>query len=134
MASHSGKVINLAKFLGQAANPAYFMQSSAQYATAGGVAAYKLPELPYAYSALEPVVSGEIMELHHKKHHATYVTNLNKALEEYADAESKKDLQKMISLQSAINFNGGGESTACIQACPLQATGDYVCSNRNAAF
>jgi superoxide dismutase len=55
------------------------------------------------------------MELHHKKHHATYVTNLNKALEEYADAESKKDLQKMISLQSAINFNGGG-------ACSLQTT------------
>jgi superoxide dismutase len=48
------------------------------------------------------------MELHHKKHHAAYVTNLNKALEEYADAESKKDLQKMISLQGAINFNGGG--------------------------
>jgi Fe-Mn family superoxide dismutase len=48
------------------------------------------------------------MQLHHNKHHAAYVTNLNKALEEYADAESKKDLQKMITLQSAINFNGGG--------------------------
>jgi len=48
------------------------------------------------------------MELHHAKHHATYVANLNKALEQYAEAESKQDLQKMISLQSAINFNGGG--------------------------
>jgi Fe-Mn family superoxide dismutase len=107
MASPS-KVINLAKFLGQAANPANFMQVAAQFSTVGGVAAYKLPELAYAYSALEPVISGQIMELHHSKHHATYVTNLNKALEEYAEAESKKDLQKMISLQSAINFNGGG--------------------------
>jgi superoxide dismutase len=52
------------------------------------------------------------MELHHKKHHAAYVSNLNKALEEYADAESKKDLQKKISLQSAINFNGGGAGCA----------------------
>lgn len=56
----------------------------------------------------EPVISGQIMELHHAKHHAAYVTNLNKALEQYAEAESKHDLQKMISLQSAINFNGGG--------------------------
>lgn len=61
----------------------------------------------------EPVISGQIMELHHSKHHAAYVTNLNKALEQYAEAESKQDLQKMISLQSAINFNGGGGVTAC---------------------
>jgi Fe-Mn family superoxide dismutase len=64
----------------------------------------------------EPVISGQIMELHHAKHHATYVANLNKALEQYAEAESKQDLQKMISLQSAINFNGGGVLTACM-AC-----------------
>lgn len=49
------------------------------------------------------------MELHHSKHHATYVANLNKALEAYAEAEAKQDLQKMIALQPAINFNGGGE-------------------------
>lgn len=57
------------------------------------------------------MISGQIMELHHSKHHATYVANLNKALEQYAEAEAKKDLQKMIALQSAINFNGGG---ACV--------------------
>lgn len=67
-----------------------------------------LPDLPYDYSALEPVISGEIMELHHKKHHNAYVTNVNKALEQYAEAEAKNDLAKMIALQSAINFNGGG--------------------------
>ena len=68
----------------------------------------KLPDLPYAYSALEPFISAEIMELHHSKHHNGYVTNLNKALEQYADAEKNDDVAKMISLQSAINFNGGG--------------------------
>lgn len=58
------------------------------------------------------------MELHHGKHHATYVANVNKALEQYAEAQHAHDLQKMIALQSAINFNGGGElphttNTAC---------------------
>lgn len=52
------------------------------------------------------------MELHHDKHHRTYVTNLNNALTQYAEAEAKQDLQKMISLQGAINFNGGGEQQA----------------------
>lgn len=104
-------VINLAKFLGRAADPvAQSMQTAAlHFVSKGGVAQYQLPDLPYDYSALEPVISGEIMELHHKKHHATYVANLNKALEEYAEADSKGNLEKMISLQSAINFNGGGE-------------------------
>jgi hypothetical protein len=98
-------LISLARFLPEAAVAA---GAAARFSTAGGVAAYKLPDLPYAYAALEPVISGTIMELHHSKHHAGYVANLNKALEEYADAEAKRDLQKMIALQGAINFNGGG--------------------------
>lgn len=69
---------------------------------------YKLPALPYEFSDLEPVISAEIMMLHYTKHHQTYVTNLNKALDEYAQAEEKEDLQKMIALQKAIKFNGGG--------------------------
>lgn len=69
---------------------------------------YKLPDLPYDYNALEPVISAEIMELHHKKHHNAYVTKLNEALEKYADAEAKNDMATMIKLQSAIKFNGGG--------------------------
>ncbi len=69
---------------------------------------FELPELPYGYDALEPVISREIMTLHHDKHHAGYVTNLNKALVDYAEAEKKKDLTAMISLEPAIRFNGGG--------------------------
>lgn len=101
--------LTLSRFLGAAAQPgSAFAPAAARFATVGGVAAYSLPELPYSYGALEPVISGEIMELHHARHHAAYVTNLNKALEEYAEAEAKGNLAKMIALQPAINFNGGG--------------------------
>uniref|UniRef100_A0A7R9VNA0 Superoxide dismutase n=1 Tax=Chlamydomonas euryale TaxID=1486919 RepID=A0A7R9VNA0_9CHLO len=68
----------------------------------------KLPDLPYDLGALEPVISGKIMELHVTKHHQAYVTNYNAALQQYAEAESKGDVAKMIQLQSPIKFNGGG--------------------------
>mmetsp|Transcript_37289 Transcript_37289/g.45070 ORF Transcript_37289/g.45070 Transcript_37289/m.45070 type:complete len:222 (+) Transcript_37289:87-752(+) len=73
-----------------------------------GIATVSLPDLPYDYSALAPVISPEIMELHHAKHHAAYVTNYNIAAEKYAEAEHKGDLAAMIALQGAIKFNGGG--------------------------
>lgn len=69
---------------------------------------YKQPDLPYDFNALEPVISAEIMTLHYTKHHAGYVANLNKALEQLAEAEQKQDLAAQIGLQSAIKFNGGG--------------------------
>lgn len=69
---------------------------------------FELPSLPYDHADLEPVISSEIMQLHHQKHHNAYVTNLNKALEQYEEAEKKQDVAKMIGLQSAIKFNGGG--------------------------
>jgi len=69
---------------------------------------FQLPNLPYEYEALEPVISAEIMRLHHTKHHQAYVTNLNAALEKYAEAEAKGDVASMIALQGAIRFNGGG--------------------------
>lgn len=69
---------------------------------------YKLPDLSYDFSALEPVISGEIMQLHYSKHHNAYVTNLNVALEKYHEAEAKGDVAAMIALQLAIKFNGGG--------------------------
>lgn len=67
-----------------------------------------LPDLPYDYNALEPVISAEIMKLHHGKHHNTYITTLNQSYKKYADAEAKGDVAKMIELQQAIKFNGGG--------------------------
>jgi Fe-Mn family superoxide dismutase len=69
---------------------------------------YELPKLPYELNALEPVISQEIMNLHYNKHHQTYVNNLNKALEQYAEAEKKNDLPAMTALLQAIKFNGGG--------------------------
>lgn len=73
------------------------------------MAKYTLPQLPYALDALEPVISKEIMDLHYNKHHAAYVNNLNKALEQYEDAEKKNDLSAAVALLQAIKFNGGGD-------------------------
>lgn len=89
----------------------------------------KLPDLPYNYSALEPYISGNIMELHHSKHHAAYVANYNKAVEQYADADAKGDIPKMIALQGALKFNGGGEASLGGQGlrrdrCALVRDGD----------
>lgn len=69
---------------------------------------YELPPLPYDFSALEPVINAEIMELHYTKHHQAYVNNLNAALEKYWAAEDRRDVGAMIALTPAIRFNGGG--------------------------
>ena len=69
---------------------------------------YTLPKLPYELGDLEPVISKEIMDLHYNKHHQAYITKLNEALENYEEAQNAGNLEKMISLQPAIRFNGGG--------------------------
>ncbi|KAF2874529.1 Manganese/iron superoxide dismutase [Massariosphaeria phaeospora] len=67
-----------------------------------------LPDLPYDYGALEPSISGAIMELHHKNHHNTYVTSFNTFSEQIAEAKAKEDITAQIALQPLLNFHGGG--------------------------
>lgn len=69
---------------------------------------HTLPDLPYAYDALEPVVSREIMEVHHAKHHAAYVNNLNATEEKLRVCAESGDVSGAIGLQRALVFNGGG--------------------------
>ncbi|KAK4353855.1 hypothetical protein RND71_026049 [Anisodus tanguticus] len=73
---------------------------------------FSLSDVPYDYSALEPAISGEIMQLHHQKHHQTYITNYNKALEQLHDAITKGDSTTIAKLQSAIKFNGGASQSS----------------------
>ncbi|HEX3906166.1 MAG TPA: superoxide dismutase [Polyangia bacterium] len=69
---------------------------------------YTLPELAYDYAALEPHVSGKIMELHHDKHHAAYVAGANTAAEGLAEARSKNDFAKIAALEKALAFHTSG--------------------------
>jgi Fe-Mn family superoxide dismutase len=64
--------------------------------------------LPYEIGALEPVVSGHLLEFHYGKHHRTYVNNLNNLLAQEAEALDRNDVKTAVSLSQAIKFNGGG--------------------------
>lgn len=72
------------------------------------MAQYSLPELPYDYSALEPAISGTIMELHHSKHHQAYVTGANAALEALAAAREAGDFANINKFSKDLAFNLGG--------------------------
>ena len=72
------------------------------------MADYTLPDLPYDYGALEPHIAGEIMELHHSKHHATYVKGANTALEQMAEASAGGQLATVNMLAKNLAFNLGG--------------------------
>lgn len=79
--------------------------------------AYELPQLPYAYDALEPHIDKETMNIHHTKHHNTYVTNLNNAVAGKADLENKS-VEELIAnidalpedIKTAVRNNGGGHA------------------------
>lgn len=76
---------------------------------------YTLPDLPYAYDALEPYIDEETMHLHHDKHHNTYVTNLNAAIEKHPEL-GEKTVEELLAdfssvpedIQTAVRNNGGG--------------------------
>ena len=72
------------------------------------VAEYTLPDLPYDYAALEPSISGKIMELHHDKHHATYVSGANTALQKLAEARDSGDFAAINLHEKNLAFNLGG--------------------------
>ena len=78
---------------------------------------FEVPALPYAFDALEPHIDARTMEIHHDKHHAAYVNNLNKALEAHPDLQQKtvEDLLRGIAelpetVRTAVRNNGGGHA------------------------
>lgn len=78
---------------------------------------YSLPKLPYAYDALEPHIDELTMHLHHEKHHNTYVTNLNAAIEKHPEL-GEKDIDTLVAeldavpedIRTAVRNNGGGHA------------------------
>jgi len=112
--------------------------------------AFEVAPLPYDYSALEPHIDAQTMQLHHDKHHATYVTNLNNAVSGKADLENKSPEEIIQNLDSVpedvrtavrnnggghVNHtmfwqimgpNGGGEPTGAIADAINQAFGDFA--------
>ena len=78
---------------------------------------FKLPDLPYAYDALEPYIDAETMKIHHDKHHAVYVEKLNAALEGHDDLANMDIVEVIMNLdkvpediQTAVRNNGGGHA------------------------
>ena len=79
--------------------------------------AHEVPPLPYPFDALEPHIDARTMEIHHDKHHAAYVNNLNKALEGHSDLQDKsvedlmRDIKKVPEdIRTAVRNNGGGHA------------------------
>lgn len=72
------------------------------------MADYVLPELRYDYSALEPHLSGEIVQLHHDKHHRGYVNGANEAVEALQEARESDDFDRIVGLERALAFNVSG--------------------------
>ncbi|MEU1619499.1 superoxide dismutase [Streptomyces sp. NPDC005722] len=71
---------------------------------------YALPDMPYDYAALEPAITGEILELHHAKHHAAYVKGANDTLEQIAEARDKDAITPtgLVGLEKTFAFNLSG--------------------------
>jgi Fe-Mn family superoxide dismutase len=70
--------------------------------------AYILPDLDYDYGALEPHISGQIMQLHHDKHHAAYVKKANETLEQLDEARDKSDFTRIAGFEKSLAFNLSG--------------------------
>ena len=112
--------------------------------------AFELPPLPYDFSALEPYIDAETMEIHHDRHHATYVNNLNGAIEKHPELSSKsieqllgdlgsvpEDVRTVVRNNGGGHYNhsifweimgpgGGGEPSGDIAAAIEEAFGDFA--------
>jgi Fe-Mn family superoxide dismutase len=95
---------------------------------------YKLPELTYDYSALEPHISARIMELHHSKHHQAYVTGANAAIDAMAEARANNNFANLPKLQKDLAFNLGGHVNHSIFWQNLSPEGGEVAGNLSAAI
>lgn len=84
---------------------------------------YTLPDLAYDYGALEPHVSGQIMELHHSKHHAAYVTGANTTLEKLDEARTKNDFGSITMLEKNLAFHTSGHVLHSLFWSNLSPTG-----------
>ncbi|WP_156921232.1 superoxide dismutase [Brochothrix campestris] len=91
---------------------------------------YTLPELPYEYAALEPHIDAKTMEIHHTKHHQTYITNVNNALASYPELAAKSVEELVTDLASvpeeikgAVRNNGGGHANHSFFWQSLSANG-----------
>lgn len=91
---------------------------------------FELPALSYAHDALEPHVDARTMEIHHGKHHATYVANLNKALESHEDLQSQdiadlcRNIQELPeAVRGAVRNNGGGHFNHSLFWTSMSASG-----------
>ena len=79
---------------------------------------FELPPLPYDFDALEPHIDAKTMEIHHDKHHKTYVDNLNAALEKHPEFDAGNDVDELLrridevpeDIRGAVRNNGGGHS------------------------
>lgn len=88
-----------------------------------GSTEYVLPDLGYDYGALEPAISGEIMELHHGAHHAAYVKGANSTVERLAEARACGDLSALAGLERALAFNLSGHALHTLFWRNLSPTG-----------
>ena len=82
---------------------------------------YTLPDLPYSFDALEPHIDAKTMEIHHDKHHAAYVANLNKALEGHDDLGNRRSRSCWPTIdtvpediRTAVRNHGGGHANHCL--------------------
>ena len=115
----SGKIVidsalRAAVNIGSSKLPKEVLKSSNALLSSLSATKHTLPDLAYDYNALEPVISAETMELHHSKHHNTYVTNLNATMEKIDAAMTDGDVSATIALQGALKFNGGGHLNHCL--------------------